>query len=166
MGHVTVARFKGNGDVEVGVFLLDVFCLGVKDALYAVMTPSEYEERVLKGIFAISGKEPLDLPTARKLVEEAVAYAERIGFAPHRDYRKARRVFGGINAADSNAIFTFGKNGKPFYIQGPHDTPLRCAQILKTLETRCGPGNYDYLLVEDAGELSDEFEDFDEDEER
>ena len=31
-GHLVVSRFKGDGRVEAGFFLLDVFCLGVKDA--------------------------------------------------------------------------------------------------------------------------------------
>lgn len=158
IGYVSVARFRSNGDAEVGLFLLDVYCLGVKDAMYAWMSPTEYEHRLLEGIFEVTGKNVTDLPTARKLVEAAAAYAEGIGFPPPRDYRKARRVFGGINAAESAATFTFGKDGKPFYIQGPHDTPLRVQQILQTLERRCGEGHYDYLLLVGEDEL-DEIED-------
>jgi len=42
---------------------------------------------------------------------------------------------------------TFGKNGKPFFIAGPHDN---AARILKQLEKTAGPGNYDYLVPLDA----------------
>lgn len=153
IGYLTVARFKSNGEVEVGGFLLDVYCLGVKDALYENLSVADYEQRFLRRIFEVTGKTPIDLPAARKLAEAAVAYAERLGIAPHADYRKARRVFGGINAAESTASFTFGKDGKPFYIQGPHDTHLRRDQILKTLKTRCGPGNYDYIVVPEKSEI-------------
>ena len=41
MGHAAVARFRGS-DVEMGVFLLDVFCLGVKDAFYTRVSSAEY----------------------------------------------------------------------------------------------------------------------------
>jgi len=153
IGYVSVARFRNNGDAEVGVFLLDVYCLGVKDAMYEWLSAAEYEERLLAGLFEVTGKKPLDLPTARKLVEAAAAYAESIGFASHQDYRKARRVFGGVNSAESAATFTFGKDGKPFYIQGPHDTPLRSQQILKTLQTRCGEGKYEYLVLAEEDEI-------------
>jgi hypothetical protein len=159
IGYVSVARFRNNGDAEVGVFLLDVYCLGVKDAMYEWLSPAEYEERLLAGLFKVTGKEPLDLPTARKLVEAAAAYAESIGFAPHQDYRKARRVFGGINSAESAATFTFGKDGKPFYIQGPNETPLRRQQILHTLRTRCGEGKYEYLVLAEGDDLPSELRD-------
>jgi len=42
---------------------------------------------------------------------------------------------------------TFGKNGKPFFVAGPHDN---AARILKQLEKTAGQGNYDYLVLSDA----------------
>lgn len=39
------------------------------------------------------------------------------------------------------------QNGKPFYINGPNDTPAIQRQILKQLERRCGPGAYDYMMM-------------------
>ena len=38
--------------------------------------------------------------------------------------------------------------GKPFYVSGPHDTPPQIKSILNTLEKKCGPGRYDYILSE------------------
>ncbi len=35
---------------------------------------------------------------ARKLIEQATQYAQGLGFAPHPDYKKAARVFGGLDA--------------------------------------------------------------------
>jgi hypothetical protein len=53
----------------------------------------------------------------------------------------------------------FGKNDKPFYIQGPSDSPARVARILSALEARCGKGGYHYIVAADDFEpLNDEEE--------
>ena len=71
----------------------------------------------------------MPLAEARKLLEEAVAYARGLGRPPHADYEKAVVLFGNANAADSDAQFTFGKDGKPFYCQGPYESLAEAAAI-------------------------------------
>src|SRR5205807_7457937 len=83
---------------------------------------------------------------ARKLVEGAVEYALALGFHPHADYAKARHIFGDIDPAECTEEFEFGKDGKPFFVAGPYDTPNRCRLILNTLERSCGAGGYDYMM--------------------
>jgi hypothetical protein len=156
IGYVVVSRFKGDGRVESGCFLLDVFCLGVKDALFERFDGiSEYQE-VLRDLFRKEGSIALTPSAGRKLVESAVAYAGRFGFAPGADYKVACRVFGGILASACEVEFSFGKDGKPFFVQGPSDSPARCEQILYALESRCGRGNYHYII---AADYFDEFAD-------
>jgi hypothetical protein len=41
---------------------------------------------------------------------------------------------------------TFGKDGKPFYVSGPYDTPARVRTIGQTLEKSRGTGNWDYMV--------------------
>lgn len=146
MGHAAVARFRGN-DVEIGVFLLDVFCLGVKDAFYTRVSLAEYDSSVLERIIPAANRKPLDPPSARKLVESAVAYAQNLGLAPHPDYKQGCCVFGGIKSSDSTATFTFGRNGKPFYVQGPHDSFEKCLRIMTLLRARCGKDGFDFLVA-------------------
>ena len=146
MGYAAVARFRGN-DVEIGVFLLDVLCLGVKDAFYTRVSSAEYDSSVLEQIISATNRKPPDPPAARKLVESAVAYAQNLGLAPHPDYKQGCRVFGGIKASDSNATFAFGKDGKPFYVQGPHDSFQKCQCIMNQLRTRCGKDGFNFLVL-------------------
>ena len=147
IGYVAVARFRGSGETEVGVFLLDVFCLGAKNAFYTCCGQTEYDRELLDRILPADKRTPLDPPSARKLVEDAVAYARSLGLTPHPDYKHACRVFGGINVGDSSAMFTFGKDGKPLYVQGPHDSFERCQQVLRQLRARCGDDNFDFMVV-------------------
>ncbi len=146
IGYVVVARLRGNGEMEAGVFLLDVFCLGAKDAFYTRASAADYDGSLLARLLPADNRKPLDPPTARKLIEDAAAYAHNLGLAPHPDYKMACRVLGGIKSADSAATFTFGEKGKPLYVQGPNDSPAFCQRILKQLRTRCGMDGFHYLI--------------------
>jgi hypothetical protein len=155
IGYVVVARFRGSGEIEAGVFLLDVFCLGAKNAFYTRPGAAEYDVDLLDRLLPAANRKPLDPPTARKLVEGAVAYAQNLGLAPHPDYKMACRVLGGIQSSESTATFTFGEKGKPLFVQGPNDSPAFCQRILKQLHTRCGPDGFQYLMVADGMETEE-----------
>src|SRR5512141_331522 len=107
IGHVVVLRKKGNGTYEAGVFLVDVFCLGVKNAFFTGTGASE-EQELLSSVFHEDDPWERVAPAcARKLVEDATAYARNLGLSPHPDIKKASRVLGGINSAECREVFTF-----------------------------------------------------------
>ena len=86
-------------------------------------------------------------------MEQAVRYAKGLGFAPHPDYKKTARVFGGLRAQQCAQQFTLGHQGKPFYRRGPRESEEQARRIVGQLEQRCGPGNFDYLVM--LGEAED-----------
>ncbi|MBV8377000.1 MAG: hypothetical protein JO279_08350 [Verrucomicrobia bacterium] len=150
--------------MESGFFLLDVFCLGVKDAgFHCFNSIAHHRESLLDRLFPDEDPVRMTPAAARKLTEDAIRYARDLGFSPGVDYKKASRVFGGITTADCDEEFMFGKDGKPLYIQGPSDSPARVERILRTLEARCGEGGYHYIVVADEFELFDGEEDNGED---
>lgn len=148
IGWVVVARFKAAGErVEAGVFLVDLGCLGVKLAYHESCDRQDYLRR-------IRGHYESEFPTltvepecARKLVEQAVQYAQGLGFAPHPDYKKAARVFGGVSTVACGRQFAFGREGKPFYCRGPRETEDQALRIVRQLERRCGEGNFHYMVA-------------------
>jgi len=149
-GYLVVSRFKADGRVESGFFLLDVFCLGVKDAgFHCFNSIADYREYFLDRLFPNEDPVRMTAAAARKLAEDAISYARGLGFSPGFDYKKASRVFGGITTTDCNEEFIFGKDGKPLYIQGSSDSPARVERILRALEARCGEGGYHYIVVAD-----------------
>ena len=80
-------------------------------------------------------------------------YAGKAGFKPHPDYLKAKKLLNGI-PIDENQKFDFGRDGKPLYIQGPHETQADVRRIMKTLEQNNGTENYDFMIeVPDTREL-------------
>jgi hypothetical protein len=147
IGHVVVARYKGGGQrVEAGVFLVDVWCLGVKNAFFTELTPTRFENELMARMPENCTMVRIEPAFARKLVEDAVRYAAGLGLAPHPDYKWAARVFGGINASDCQQTFAFGKDGKPLYFQGPHESAAEAERIVNHLRRRCGEGNYNFVV--------------------
>lgn len=153
LAHLMVARIRDGGDTDFAVFLVDLFCLGVKDVIFepGIMESSlrEFIEEQLPEDF----RERIHPACARKLIEGAVAYAQTLGFAPHRDFRKARKVLSGLDAALCPRDFTYGRDGRPCYIRGSDDSEERVDRVCAILEARCGADGYDY---EDPGEDAEE----------
>ena len=135
MGSVWFSRKLEDGRYALSVFLLDTFCLGVKNAMYAFMEPERYQVQ-MENFLHISEEAfiPQEPAYVRKLVESAIAYARELGLPPHPDYKIAKEIFGDVDASDSDAVFTFGRDGNPFYMPGPGDTPAEQRRVIKQLE--------------------------------
>ncbi len=146
IGWVCLSRELPGLEVAFSVFLVDRYCLGVKNVIVDVMPRSDYERKVATKMRKDFGSDDMTPATARKFVEGAVEYAHNLGLHPHPDYARAKLLFGTIDPNESPDTFEFGKDGKPFFVAGPHDTPDRCRLILKTLVDRCGPDGFDYLI--------------------
>lgn len=142
---VAVARRAGDALVTCG-FLVDTYCLGVKNALPpATSDPGELPYFVAD-FFAAYDSEPLAAPVdlARELVFGAVDYARGLGFDPHRDFYSAAPHLG---TWEPPSRITFGLDGKPYFQQGPHDNPQR---IIRTLDKSVGAGNYHLTVVSEV----------------
>jgi hypothetical protein len=140
--NVAVARIDDNGNAILGSFLVDYFCLGVKDAFFLDdLTEGELRE-IIEERFPDGEMERMHPAWAKKLIEGAVAYAEGLGFAPHRDYRKARRALNGIDTDVCTETFVYGDKGRPHFVQGHMDDDERAARVHAILEARLGPDGY------------------------
>jgi hypothetical protein len=148
IGNVIVSRRMPNGFIGAAVFLVDVFCLGIKDVFYDVLSPVEYDYRV-SGLQQETFR-AIHPTCARKLVEGAEAYARDLGFNPHPDYQRARQIFGDLDATACPTRYVFGRDGKPFFMSGPYDTPARSRRIIDTLTRSCGPEGFHFTVARGA----------------
>ncbi|PZH16451.1 hypothetical protein C1I97_06600 [Streptomyces sp. NTH33] len=69
-----------------------------------------------------------------------MAYARTFGFEPAPDFAQVSVHLGEPGPATPR--IGFGRQGKPFYINGPRDDVQK---IVRTLERTCGAGNYHYV---------------------
>lgn len=141
--QILVARRSSSGQITIGMFLVDLGCLGVKSAFGKLVTRREYRQ-LRDGMMAHQPMIKADLNLAAKIIREAIAYAQDLGFKPDPDYRDARLVLGD---ADPNAcdvpIPLGGKNGKPFFVAGPYDNVDR---IMSKLMRKLGPDGFTYIV--------------------
>ena len=146
IGTVVLTRLLSSGEIAVAGFLVDPYCLGVKNALYRVLSPAEYDY-YRQQIEAQTPLERIHPSCLRKLVEGAVQYARDLGFPPHSDYAQAAQLFGDIDAAACPVRYTYGKDGQPFYMSGPYESPAQSRKIIDTLARRLGPNGFHYMTA-------------------
>jgi hypothetical protein len=133
LGQLVIARRAPSGKIACGVFLVDVFCLGVKDAFWKLMGSAEYETLIDK-IEAHGRLREVTPEYFSKLVHCAADYAQSLGFAPHHDFRAARLLLAGIDPSLCLDELEFGKDGKPFYIRGPNESLARARAICDRMQ--------------------------------
>ncbi|HVA58944.1 MAG TPA: hypothetical protein VNG13_00180 [Mycobacteriales bacterium] len=139
---VLVARDRPAGMVSMDGYLVDVYCLGVKDGLGARLIPRADLAGAVRRFFASFDTPALPAPLelAQQLVFGAVDYARRLGFEPASEFRSAAELLG---PWDSRCDIRFGENGKPYYVAGPYDD---VNHIMRTLHERVGADNFHFIV--------------------
>lgn len=131
MAHVIVTRVRPSCNLIMGAFLVDTFCLGVKDAGYHEnMTPSDFEG-YLNNYKRGMGLEEISYNEAHNIIYGAMAFAEEGGIKPAKEFDPA----GYILEEDTEDIplieYNFGKNGKHFLVVNPDRKEMPYYHILK-----------------------------------
>ncbi len=138
MALVLVARAGRHDRVSVCGYLVDTFCLGVKNTI----GPEEMRRRDLPSFVrtyfmafpAQALRAPIDL--AQQIVLGAVTFASGLGFEPHPDFAAVR---GHLGAPSGQHAITFGRQGSPMYVAGPYDDPIA---VLETLSASVGSDGF------------------------
>jgi len=152
LAQVLFAR-QGPAGIAIGLFLVDLGCLGVKNCILDDELVQRAYDRLVENLTEREAFEPCDPAFAVKVVQTGVRYAAELGFRPHPDYGAAREVFGDIAHDLCRDEVPCGRDGKPFYVEGPDDD---AAEILRRLEERLGPDGF--LYVGAPGQLPGDFE--------
>jgi hypothetical protein len=142
-------RRRHRRDASVCVYLLDVYCLGVKNAMGPNTTDDPELRRLTDRVFSVYHAPPVSAPIelVRDLAFGAADYARRLGFAPHPDFQRARAHLGPWTGPSP---ITFGHNGKPTYVSGPYDDS---EHIIRTLRKTVGPEGFRYTVSVDLDQL-------------
>lgn len=144
-GYLVISR-KSQDKVLIAVFLLDVYCLGVKDTFIQLTSEEGYQYRI-EGLKEYQQLKTIHQTCAKKLVEGSIEYARDLGFLPHKDYSKTQKIFGDIDSSLCPLSFTFGKDGKPFFVAGPDDSVTKCNQVINILTRRLGADGFHYITL-------------------
>lgn len=144
IGVARISRRLSGQYIAFTEFLLDVYCLGVKDCYGYIGHPAAYK----KYHFSRKSDDQIDKSPEYicKLVFGAQIYAKQIGFSPAVEYTNTSHIFSGIDPLQCADCFEFGNNGKPFYVAGPHENLSCINEILQTLTQHVGENGFDYVV--------------------
>lgn len=143
MGTLILARGVTTHHLAVGSFLIDAFCLGIKDVIFESVE-SEFFEFYVEATDMGAPLVSVDPDYARKLLREVAAWSQSIGFPPHRDFAAVERLFGDVSADESDADFPFGRDGKPLYIPGPNDSAPLIRRRIEQLQKHLGSDGFEF----------------------
>ena len=135
---VVVSRNHINGNFTCGIFLVDLYCLGVKETLLVYNENHSYHE-TLRVLNEEEGIEECTYSLAHNIIYGAIAYAEDLGFKPSNEFDTTQYV---LEEDDDRVEFMdikFGLSGKPAIYLEVVKNPGR---IITTLEKSVGPDGY------------------------
>jgi len=168
IANVVIARKHTNGNITAAIYLVDIFCLGVKDTMYLFnVSEHEYREKLQRTIVLKLFAE-IEYVVAHNIIYAAIEFAGDYGFVPHKDFNSVTKYLLEEDTDDIELIdIECGQDGKPSYFQGEDDSKSTVARIINQLERTAGKGNFNFTVdydefyqgLDDAGE-----NDFDDDE--
>lgn len=142
LAHILVSRKQPNNQLIFGVFLVDMYCLGLKNTFCNAKVSLEEYKRLKLGLSKEPGLTPFSPGKVCRIVFGAIEYAKRLGFKPQKDFALSRFLLEGLPDAEEDFPLEFGSGGKPLYVAGPDDD---FNAIIQTLMKNVGEGNFDFI---------------------
>ena len=159
-GTVIVVRRHPNDKFTLATYLLDIFCLGVKDTFYRLrLDEFEYEEFFDK--YTSMEVKEITYNEAHNWIYGAIAFAEEAGIAPHKDFNVTQYMLEEDTEDIPLIEYNYGKDGKHFLVAM---SQLELSRYIPILKKNLGD-DFDYVLQDDEDEYDDYEEVQDEDEE-
>ena len=156
MANIVVTRRHTNSNFTVGLYLIDINCLGVKDTnFYFNMSPVDYRE-LIDDILGRLDSVKVEYPLVHNIIFAGLEYAEDYGFKPHKDFALTKYILEEDTDDVELIEIECGNEGKPLYIQGPYDSDARAMHIIAQLEKTAGPGNFDFIRALDGDEYGED----------
>jgi hypothetical protein len=143
MASIFISKKQPSDNFTVGLFMVDIFCLGLKNTTYN-FNLDELGYNQFLAEFKSYNEDVIhcDFSEAHNIIYGAIDFAEDFGFKPNKDFKITEHILDPDLIDDGIDEIELGKDGKPFYIAGPDDN---VDQILGILKRNAGEGNFDFL---------------------
>ena len=151
-GEFIVTRMHTNGKISFASYLVDIYCLGVKDSCYHLRNDADdFYQMINKFPLTECGYDEL-----HNWIYGAVAFAQEAGIEPDRSFKLTQYML----EEDTDDIplieYEFGKDGKYFLVC---DSVTEANRYLPILKEHLGD-DFDYI-IKDENDL-DDIDDLDE----
>jgi hypothetical protein len=154
---VIVARQPEPDKVIFALFLVDLYCLGIKDAFANADCSLAKFRRELPHM-CMDSPEECSVELAHEIIYGGLEYARRYSFQPHRDFTMGLcdQVLDPPETHPRINHVKFGYKGKPLFVSGPNDDERRMRSVIDTLMNTAGKGNFHYMVGFGPPEFPDE----------
>ena len=152
--HIVVTREHTGGRVSAGMFLVDMWCTGVREAFYRLrLEPDELDELLFTDSSQIDFHE-ISYEEAHNRIYGAIDFAEEAGLKPDKSFLLAQYLL----EEDTDNVplmeFEFGKDGEYYLVC---ESMLEASRYLPTLRRTLGEDGFKYII----GEYQDDDDDDD-----
>ncbi len=160
IASIVVARSHSNGNITACSFLVDTYCLGVKDSLF-FFNRSAIEYQDLMDYYNEELEyEKVDYPLVHNIILAAEEYADELGFQPCKSYLQTTRFM--LDEDDDNIEMIdieCGKDGKPCLILTGDEDAAMVKRYKERLDAKLGVGNYSCIYQYEEDDLVDNLSD-------
>ncbi len=147
---VCISRMHTNGNVTYAMYLVDLYCLGVKESFFDFNVPiSEYRE-FIDDVNCNLGIVKIDYVLAHNIVFAAKEYADELGFTPHKSFTSVSQYLLEEDTEEVELMdIPCGCDGKPMLIKTKDTSNAEAQSVVAQLDRAVGKGNYNILDVEE-----------------
>jgi hypothetical protein len=151
-GHVIITRRHTGGRISVAMYLVDTYCLGVKDTFFKLRLEDYELENMLDRIPNIR---ECSYEEAHSWVYGAIAWAEEAGIEPDKSFAVTKYMLEEDNDGIPLIEYEFGRDGKHLLVANNN---LEASRYLPLLKKNLGEGNFEFTIKTDFDDvdMSDE----------
>ena len=142
-GYVIVTRRHTGGRVSMAMYLVDTYCIGVKDSLFRLRLEEDELEEMLD---RAPDMRECSYEEAHNWVYGAIAWAEEAGIEPDKSFAVTKYML----EEDSDDIplieYEFGRDGKHLLMANNN---LEASRYIPLLKKNLGEGNFAFTIKKD-----------------
>lgn len=144
-GQVIVTRRHKGGKTSIAIYMIDTFCLGVKDSTFKLRLDENELEHLLMLVNMALNIHEVTYNEAHNLIYGAVAFAEEGGIKPDKSFALTKYML----EEDTDDVplieFEYGRNGKHCLMA---NSKREADKYLPTLKKHLGD-NFDVTIMDD-----------------
>lgn len=164
IGNLLVLRESSGNRWAFAGFLVDLWCIGLKDAFgHDEYTPADFDE-VLQRSREAQDFKAIPLDEARQIVAAGVRWARMHDFRLPKGWEKAASIFGALGDVDAADVSKFGAEGGLHYVGRYQDLVSRLTGC--SVEEFMKKPGVKVTIMDDLGGDGEEGDDVDESDDR
>lgn len=145
-GYVIVTRRHTGGRVSMAMYLIDAYCVGVKDSFFRLRLEEDELEELLD---RVSNTRECSYEEAHNWVYGAIAWAEEAGISPDKSFAVTKYML----EEDTDDVplieYEFGRDGKHLLIANNN---LEASRYLPLLKKNLGESKFNFIINQDDEE--------------